>query len=149
MASTIDPTKPVASSLLDSAVIRANFQAAANDINALQAHTNVGIPTVAAGLAAGVGPTISITGNDNLFRVTLIEGTAPLSTGTLATVTFGVPFASTPLVMKTAGSQAAMTLDVASFTTGAASTTQYVLAIAGGTPPTVGATYVWYFQAGV
>ena len=148
MASTIDPTKPVVSSLLDSAVIRANFQAAYNDITALQSHTNVGVPTVAAGLGMGVGPTISITGNDNLFRVTCIAGTATLTVGTLFVVTFGTAFASAPLVMKSPASQAAFTLDSASFTNGTATTTQYTLAV-NGTAPTVGSTYVWTFQAGV
>lgn len=45
-------------------------------------------PSIAAGAAAGAGPTISILGNDNWGRILITPGTSP-TTGTLATITFG------------------------------------------------------------
>lgn len=45
-------------------------------------------PTIAAGAAAGTGPTIAVAGNDLSGKITLTVGTSP-TTGALCTVTFG------------------------------------------------------------
>jgi len=54
------------------------------------------IPTIAAGAAAGTGPTVSITGNDQQGVITLVIGTAPAA-GILATITFGNTWSTAPL----------------------------------------------------
>jgi len=51
-------------------------------------------PTIAAGAAAGTAPTISITGTDHGFAVTLTTGNPSATTGTLFTVTWGATWTS-------------------------------------------------------
>lgn len=60
------------------------------------------VPTVVAGVAAGTSPTISITGNDTAFTVSLTTGTAP-TTGQLFRVTFGTAFGASPVIVSDAG----------------------------------------------
>lgn len=53
------------------------------------------VPTIAAGPAAGTGPTVSITGNDQQGVITIVVGTSP-ATGILATITFGNSWDAAP-----------------------------------------------------
>lgn len=57
--------------------------------------TSASSPTIAAGAAAGSGPTVAASGTDLAGTVSVTTGTAP-TTGILATVTFNVAFASAP-----------------------------------------------------
>lgn len=50
--------------------------------------TKGGVPSIAAGAAAGTSPTISIAGNDHAGRITLSPGTSLPASGTVATITF-------------------------------------------------------------
>ena len=52
-------------------------------------------PTIAAGVAAGTSPTVSISGSDQRGVVTITTGTSP-TTGVLATVTYGQTMGSNP-----------------------------------------------------
>jgi len=52
------------------------------------------VPTVSAGAGAGSSPTISITGTDHGFTVTLTTGTTATINATLFTVTFGATWTS-------------------------------------------------------
>ena len=54
-------------------------------------------PTIAAGAGAGTGPTISITNNDNGYRVSLTAGTSPTADGVLFTVTYNLAKAKAPI----------------------------------------------------
>lgn len=56
-------------------------------------------PTIAAGAAAGTGPTLSISeGTDHAGRITLVVGTTP-GTGLLATITFNKPLPTASYVI--------------------------------------------------
>ena len=57
--------------------------------------SNLAVPTIAAGAAAGTGPTVSITGNDQQGVITVTVGTSP-TTGILATITFGSAWGTVP-----------------------------------------------------
>lgn len=57
--------------------------------------SNLAVPTIAAGAAAGAGPTVSISGNDQQGVITITTGTSP-TTGILATITFGNAWGTAP-----------------------------------------------------
>lgn len=59
-------------------------------------------PTIVAGVGAGTSPTISITGTDTAFYVSLTTGTTP-STGQIFRVTFGTAFGASPVPISDAG----------------------------------------------
>lgn len=101
---------------------------------------NSGTPSIAAGAAAGTTPTISITGTDLGFRITLTVGTSP-TTGTLATVTFNRPYGSAPFVSASDKNANAAALGVRPYNT----TTTTTLTLSVGTALTASTQYIWDF----
>jgi hypothetical protein len=63
-------------------------------------------PTITSGpsVAVGTGATVSITGTDAAFEVTLTTGTGAKSAGTLLTVTFSTPYTAAPYEVFSASS---------------------------------------------
>jgi hypothetical protein len=103
-------------------------------------------PTIAASTAAGTGPTISISGNDLVGTITLVCGTSPASTATMATVTFNVPYAVKPHVFFTPANLFSLNANNTPYIDDASSsTTQFVIKV-GGSTLTSGLTYIWYYQ---
>lgn len=70
----------------------------------------VGTPTIAAGTGAGTSPTLTITGSDQAGYITVLTGTSPTASATVATVTFGQAFNSAPRMVsiRSANSAAAV-----------------------------------------
>lgn len=66
----------------------------------VQVHQSLtgGTPTIAAGAGAGTSPTVSLVSGstDQSGTVTVVTGTTPSASSTVATVTFGVAFGSSP-----------------------------------------------------
>lgn len=99
-----------------------------------------GAPTIAAGAAAGTGPTVSVTGNNNAGQISITVGTSPTA-GVLATITFNAngtyptaPFVTmTPANSTTAGILAYVTT----------TTTTFVLNVSAAL--TASSTYTWNF----
>lgn len=58
-----------------------------------------GAPSIAAGSGAGTGGSASIVGNDTAGEVTVVAGTLPSGSATIATVTFGSNYGSSPFVV--------------------------------------------------
>ena len=104
-------------------------------------HATGPTPTVAAGVGAGTGPTVSVVGDDTAGTVTVTTGTGP-SAGVLAVVTFATPWSSTPpsvvLLPKTAGAAALQAY---------AATTPTALTISVGAVPTASTTCSFDYQA--
>jgi len=169
MASTIDTSKPVTNSALDSSVIRANFTAAYNDIGTLQTsvaalgttsdvtfrdvtlrHIKRGsqtAPTSVEGTGAGTAPTVSISGTDSAFQYNLTTGGSTATSATITTFTFNVAYASAPLVFMVPSSRTAWEAQSTAATSalvGAVSTTGFVFNI-GTTALTSTTAYSWRF----
>lgn len=53
-------------------------------------------PTIAAGAGAGTSPTVSVSGNDQSGTISIATGSSPSTSATVATVSFGAAFSSTP-----------------------------------------------------
>jgi hypothetical protein len=62
-------------------------------------------PTIAAGVASCVVPTVSVAGNDTSGIVTIVAGTGCASSGNLATITFNSPFGAVPKITLTPAGQ--------------------------------------------
>jgi hypothetical protein len=106
-------------------------------------------PTAAAGASAGTSPTISITGTDHGFAVTLTTGTTTTINGTLFTVTWGASYGATaPQVSFGEGNALAAALAVAARPFVSAVGLSSMLFTANGTviPASTG-PYVWRFTA--
>jgi O-antigen ligase len=88
-------------------------------------------PSIAAGAAAGTGPTATITagGNNEDHVVNLTTGTAT-TTGTLATVTFSTTLSAAPIGCQMTARNAATAPTMTSVYTGAPSTTTYTISTA-------------------
>ncbi|WAC40596.1 hypothetical protein [Pedobacter sp. SL55] len=97
-------------------------------------------PSISAGAAAGTTPSISISGTDLGFRITLTVGTSP-TTGTLATVTFNRPYGSAPFVVTSPKNTNAAALSVRPYNT----TTTTTLTLSVGTALTASTQYIWDF----
>jgi hypothetical protein len=65
------------------------------DIRADHYRGKTGVPTIAAGIGAGTGPTVGVTGNDFKHTVNIRTGTTPTAGGVIATVTFDKAWTST------------------------------------------------------
>lgn len=78
------------------------------DLGHLEGH---GTPTLTAGTGAGTGPTVSITGSDLSFQLSITTGTTPTGSGaTVATVNFSAVFTATPRVVFSPANAAAAAL---------------------------------------
>jgi hypothetical protein len=84
-------------------------------------------PGIAAGAAAGTGPTISVTGNDLAGSISLTTGTST-TTGTLATVTFNQAFdGSAQITVQLDGSSDAAITQALRYGVGSAGNTSFVV----------------------
>lgn len=82
-------------------------------------------PTIAAGVGAGTGPNISISGSDAGFTVSLTTGTAAANNAAIFTVTFGATWSSAPSVTWCGGNSvtSALTVDAIPFPSSITTTT--------------------------
>lgn len=104
--------------------------------------TAVAAPTIAAGSAAGTGPTVAVSGTDLAGTVSVTTGTSP-GTGTVATVTFNVAFGSAPRAVMLTPANAATAAAVADWYAGTATTTTFVLGA--GVALAASTAYVWNY----
>jgi hypothetical protein len=103
-------------------------------------------PSIAAGAAAGTGPTVSVTGNDTAGTISVTPGSTP-TTGTLCTVTYAEAFDTaagsevnpTPKVQLTPTNANAAALVATTYTTRTATTFK----IEAGAAPTEAQVYTW------
>lgn len=115
-----------------------------NRVAFLSTYTTLPTPTIAAGAGAGTSPTISITGTDTEGYITLLTGTSPGATGTVATISFGSTRAAAPKsVVIGPGSVNAGGLDIAA-TPADYSTTQWLLKV-GSAALTGTTTYIFTY----
>lgn len=98
-------------------------------------------PGIAAGAAAGTGPTISITGTDTAGRIAITLGTSPGTNGVLATITFAAAFAAAPYVSLTPSCSAAASTYGLHYVT--SSTTSFVINYT--SPAQAGGTQIDFF----
>lgn len=103
--------------------------------------------SIAAGAGAGGSPTVSIIGSDQDGTITITTGTAPTTSATIATITYGLAFANHSFVTLTPTNASTALLSGTSmiFTTG--TTTNFTV-----TSGTVGLTtltaYQWSYHVG-
>lgn len=98
-------------------------------------------PTIAAGAAAGTGPTVTVSGTDLAGTVNVTTGTST-TTGTLATVTFARPYGSAPKVILEPSSSAAGANVLARYVS--STTTTFV--ISAGVAPTASVAHSWHYH---
>lgn len=105
-------------------------------------------PSISAGGGAGSSPTVNITGTDVAGNITVTAGTSPLSTTTIATITFATAFSGTPTcILLTPGNQNAARLSAASqvyVPVSGISSTQFSIT-SNATPLTTLQAYQWYY----
>lgn len=106
-------------------------------------------PTITAGSGAGTSPTVSISGSDQAGVITITTGSGPSVSATVATVTFGIAFATTPqAVILTPGGPNAAGLSGASMLyedSASRSTTAFVLKV-GSSGLAATTTYLFNYQ---
>jgi len=101
-----------------------------------------GAPTIAVGTGAGTSPTVSISGTDLAFKITLTTGTLPTASATVCTVTFNTAYGASPHPHLTPASANTALLSGVTMVWPSATTTTYVLN-SGTTGLTAATTYVW------
>ena len=84
-------------------------------------------PSITAGASAGTSPTVSVTGTDLAFSITITTGTSPTASGVIATVTFNTAYGSAPKKHVTPTNVAAASLSGASMVYPTSTTTTFVL----------------------
>jgi len=99
-------------------------------------------PTIAAGTGAGTSPTVSVTGHDAAFTISVTTGTLPTLSATIATVTFNTAYANAPHFSFTPSNSNSSTLNGVNMVTPSSTTTTFVLT-AGATALTAATTYTW------
>ena len=99
-------------------------------------------PTIAAGAGAGTSPTVSITGTDLGFRVTVTTGTLPTASAVVATVTFNTAYITAPFVVFSPSNASAALLSGVSMVYRNSTTGTFTLN-AGTTGLTAATTYIW------
>lgn len=99
-------------------------------------------PSIAAGTGAGTTPTVSVTGKDHGFTISVTTGTLPTLSATVCTVTFAAAYASAPHFSLTSSNANASLLTGATMVTPSSTTTTFVLT-AGATALTGATTYTW------
>lgn len=107
------------------------------------------IPSIAAGTGAGTTPTVSISGSDQSGTITVTTGSTPSASATVATITFGVSFVSTPrsVILSAAGPNSASLSGTGSVYEDQASRTTSVFVLAvGSSALTEATTYKWSYQ---
>ncbi|MBK8706619.1 MAG: hypothetical protein IPN33_25620 [Saprospiraceae bacterium] len=103
-------------------------------------------PTIAAGAAAGTGPTVTVdSGNDLCHQVTVITGTSP-TTGTLCTVTFNQALDAGLFTFVVFSPRNAATAgEIAKFYVGSTGNSSYTISCAAA--PTASTTYIFHVMA--
>ena len=99
-------------------------------------------PTISVGTGAGTSPTVSISGTDLAFKITLTTGTLPTASATVCTVTFNTAYTASPHPHLTPASANAALLSGVTMVWPSATTTTYALN-SGTTGLTAATTYVW------
>ena len=104
-------------------------------------------PGIAAGAAAGTGPTVSLSNaTDVAGKVNVTTGTGT-STGTVTTITFSTPFATAPIItLMPANAQTATQMDSARIYTTSTTTTFSVISGASGAALTASTAYAWWYH---
>jgi hypothetical protein len=122
------------------------------DMNFFGANHMKGIsstPTIAAGTGAGTGPTVSISGSDMAGWISVVAGTTPATSATIATITFNVAYSTIPVCISlTPANVSGATLSGTSKVyVNRAGITTTTFAITSGTVGLTGAgTYEWYYN---
>ena len=84
-------------------------------------------PSITAGASAGTSPTVSVTGTDLAFSITITTGTSPAASGVIATVTFNTAYGSSPKKHVTPTNASAASLSGANMVYPTSTTTTFVL----------------------
>jgi len=122
------------------------------DMNFFGANHMKGIsstPSISAGTGAGTGATVNISGSDMAGWISVVAGTAPSTSATIATITFNVAYSTAPVCISlTPANISGATLSAASMVyVNRAGITTTTFAITSGTAglTTLG-TYEWYYS---
>ncbi len=102
-------------------------------------------PTVAAGAGAGTGPTIAISGSDHGFTLTLTTGSAPSTSSTIATITWGSSWTLGPSASFSPGNAATAALAVAAHPFISTISTASLVFTSNGTALGATTQYIWRF----
>lgn len=119
------------------------------DAQVFLAVAGVGTPTIAAGTGAGTTPTLTLAGNDRAGRISVLTGTSPAASATVATVTFSTPYGAAPraVILTPAGPISAALSGNAAVYLDSASTTAAIFVLKVGTSPLAAlTTYLWHYQ---
>jgi len=103
-------------------------------------------PTIAAGTGAGTSPTVSVSGNDLIHKVTITTGTGSAASAIVGTITFNSAYASAPKISLTPANAAAAALNGTAqvyVDDASTSTTAYVIKVGSG-GLTDATTYLFY-----
>jgi len=100
------------------------------------------IGTITGGTGAGTAPTLSVTGNDIGFQVTITTGSTPATSATICTVAFGTAYTAAPVCVVQPRNANAIALANAAQPLPSESTTGISL-ISGGTALSASTTYVF------
>lgn len=101
-------------------------------------------PTITAGAGAGTSPTISITGTDFSFQISVTPGTTPTGiNATIATINFGSAFTGTPRVVFSSANSAAAPLSGLTMVYMDGIDSSHATIVSGATALTTGTTYLW------
>jgi hypothetical protein len=106
--------------------------------------TTTAAPGIAAGSAAGTGPTVSIAGTDLAGTISITTGSSP-GTGILATITFTVAFSAAPRTILLAAANAATAGVAVSWYANAANITTAVFTVDAASALSAATAYKWYY----
>lgn len=103
-------------------------------------------PTISAGTGAGTAPTITISGTDHGFAISVIPGAGPATSATIATITFGATWPGTaPMAVCSEVNAATASLAVAARPFISTISTTTLTFKSNGTALTAGVLYQWRF----
>jgi hypothetical protein len=103
-------------------------------------------PTIAAGAGAGTSPTVSVSGNDMIHKISITTGTSPAASATVATITFNTAYSTAPkVILSPAGANsAALTGLTAAYVDDAGTTTTTYTIKVGSGGLAAATTYLFY-----
>lgn len=104
-------------------------------------------PGIAGGTGAGTGPTVSISGSDLAGFITVVAGTTPTASATIATITFSVPYTSAPrCIMIRPANSLTSALGGGEYADQASITTNLFIFAIQGVTLSAGQTYKWFYN---
>ena len=110
-------------------------------------------PTIAAGAGAGTSPTVTVTGTDMGGYITIATGTVPTLAATIATITFGTTYTSTPRMIQVSGANDAAiglmgTANIVYAPQANITTTTFIIKqpATAATALTAATTYIFYYE---